>query len=55
MSDGETYIMQDNYPSRSLVTIDNEQSIVNVYSYAKCKNEEAFIMIKRSKKWSVTC
>ena len=41
--------MQYNYRSRYLVTIDNEQSIVNVYKYEECKFDEAFLVLKNSK------
>ena len=45
--------MQHNYCFRYLVTIDNEQPIVNVYIFEKCRIEEAFLVIKPSKKLSV--
>ena len=43
--------MQHNYHSRYLVTIDNEQSIVNIYKHEKCKFEESFLVLKSSKKF----
>ena len=46
-------LMQQNYRSRCLVTIDNEQSIVNVYKYQKCQFEEAFLVLKPSEMLSV--
>ena len=47
------FVVQHNYTSRYLVTIDNEQFIVNVYKDEKCKFEETFIVIKPSKMLSV--
>ena len=45
----DTIVMQHNYRSRNLVTIDNEQSIVNNYIYEKFKFEEAFLVLNPSK------
>ena len=45
--------MQHNYHARYLVTTNNEQSIVNLYIYEKCKIGEAFSVIKPSKKLSI--
>ena len=45
--------MQHNNRSHYLVTIDNEQSIVMVFNYEKCKIEDAFLVLKPSKKLSV--
>ena len=42
--------MQHIFRSRYLVTIDNELSIFNIYEYEKCKLEDAFIVLKPSKK-----
>ena len=45
--------MQYNYRSRYLVTIENEQSIVNVHKHKKCKLEEVFLVLKPSKNLSM--
>ena len=44
--------MQHNCRFRYQVTIDNEQSIVNVYKYEKCKLEETFLVLKLSENLS---
>ena len=46
-------LMQYNYRFRYLVTIDNEESIVNFYKHEKCIFEEAFLKTKPSKLLSV--
>ena len=46
-------MIQHNYQSQYLVTVDDEQSSVNVYEYEKCKFEEAFLVIKPSKILSI--
>ena len=43
-------VMQHKFRSRYLVKIDNELSIVNIYENDKCKLEDAFIVLKPSKK-----
>ena len=45
--------MQHNYRSGDLVTIDNEQFIVNYYNYEKCEFEEAFLALKLRKIFSI--
>ena len=41
--------MRHNYSSHNLVTIDNEQSLVNIYEDEKSKFEETFLVSKLSK------
>ena len=45
----DIFVMQQNYRSRCLVTIDNEQSVVNVFESEKCKSAAAFLVVKPSK------
>ena len=47
------FVMQHNYRSRYLGTTDKEQSIVSVYIYEECKCQEAFIVLKFSKIFSL--
>ena len=44
------FVMLYNYRFRHPGTIDNEQSIVNIYKFDKCKLEETSLMLKPSKK-----
>ena len=47
------FVMQDNYRWRYLVTVDKEQSIVNVYKKEKCIFEDALLLIEPIKLLSV--
>ena len=44
--------MRQNYRSRYLVTVDNEQSIVSFIEYENCKFEENFLVLKSNKKFT---
>ena len=42
------FVLQHNYRSSYRVTINDEQSIVNVYRYENCKFQEPFLVLKPS-------
>ena len=42
------FVLQHNYRSSYRVTINDEQSIVNVYKYENCKFQEPFLVLKPS-------
>ena len=45
------FVIQHNYRSRYLDTIDSEHFMINIYKYEKCKFEEAFLLLKPCKKF----